>query len=131
MGAVRGAFALIAWYKPGMKMATATITIALAFFTAAPMAQTADLEARIIELEAALDLLQDRIEKLERQQTPSRMSAAEAEAVLRKKQAADACTELLGPAPQFAPVLGTKVNPEFMAYRKKHQACMRENGITQ
>ncbi len=104
------------------------ITIALVLITAAPMAQTTDLESRINELEAALDLLQERIEKLERQQTPPRMSVAEAEAVLRKKQAADACTEQLGPAPQFAPVLGTKVNPEFMAYRKKHQACMRDKG---
>ena len=112
-----------------MKIATTTIGIAMAILAAAPMAQTADLEARINELEAAVDLLQDRIEKLERQQTPPRMSAAEAEAVLRKKQAADACTEQLGPAPQFAPVLGTKVNPEFMAYRKKHQACMREKGV--
>ena len=112
-------------------MATTTIAIALALFSAAPLAQTADLEARINELEAALDLLQDRIEKLERQQTPPRMSPAEAEAVLRKKQAADACTEQLGPAPQFAPVLGTKVNPDFMAYRKKHQACMRDKGVVQ
>ena len=112
-------------------MATTTIAIALAFFSAAPLAQTEDLEARINELEAALDLLQDRIEKLERQQTPPRMSLAEAEAVLRKKQVADACTEQLGPAPQFAPVLGTKVNPEFMSYRKKHQACMRDKGIVQ
>jgi len=114
-----------------MKIATTTIGIALAFFAAAPMAQTTDLEARINEIEAALDLLQTRIEKLEKQQTPPRMSAAEAEAVLRKKQAADACTEKLGPAPQFAPVLGTKVNPEFMAYRKKHQACMRDKGVVQ
>jgi chromosome segregation ATPase len=99
------------------------------FFAATPIAQTADLEVRINELEAALDLLQGRIEKLEQQQTPPRMSVAEAEAVLRKKQAADACTEQLGPASQFAPVLGTKVNPDFMAYRKKHQACMRDKGV--
>ncbi len=112
-----------------MKIVTTIITVALVSFVAAPMAQTADLAARIDELEAALDLLQERIETLEQQQTPPRMSAAEAEAVLRKKQAADACTEQLGPAPQFAPVLGTKVNPDFMAYRKKHQACMREKGV--
>ena len=54
---------------------------------------------------------------------------AEAAAVLRKKQVDDACTEQLGPAPEFAPVLGTKVNPEFMAYMKKHRACVREQGL--
>lgn len=101
----------------------------LVFFCASAMAQSADLEARINELEAALDHLQERIEKLEQGQTPRRMSEAEAAAVLRKKQADDACTEELGPAPEFAPVLGTKVNPEFMAYRKKHRACMREEGV--
>ena len=101
----------------------------LVFFCASAMAQSVDLEERINELEAALDHLQERIEKLEQGQTPRRMSEAEAAAVLRKKQADDACTEELGPAPEFAPVLGTKVNPEFMAYRKKHQACMREEGV--
>ncbi len=131
LGAAHDAFPFIAWYKPGMKIATTVITVALAFFAEAPTAQTADLEARIDALEAALDFLQERIEKLEQQQTPPRMSAAEAEAVLRKKRAADACTEQLGPAPQFAPVLGTKVNPDFMAYRKKHQACMRDKGVVQ
>lgn len=111
-----------------MKVTFTIITIALVLFVATPMAQTRDLESRIDELEAALDHLQERIEKLERQQTPRRMSEAEAEAVLRKKQVADACTEQLGPAPEFAPVLGTKVNPEYMAYLKKHRACMREKG---
>jgi len=101
----------------------------LVFFYASAMAQSVDLEARINELEAALDHLQERIEKLEQGQTPRRMSEAEAAAVLRKKQADDACTEELGPAPEFAPVLGTKVNPEFMAYRKKHRACVREQGV--
>ena len=114
-----------------MKITTTFVATALALFVAAPMAQTADLEARINELEAALDLLQGRIEKLERQQTPPRMSAAQAEAVLRNKQAADACTERLGPAPEFAPVLGTKVNPDFMAYRRRHRECMREKGVVQ
>ena len=101
----------------------------LMLFSGSPMAQTTDLETRIDELEAALDHLQERIERLEQQQTPRRMSEAEAAAVLRKKQADDACTEQLGPAPEFAPVLGTKVNPEFMAYMKKHRACMREEGL--
>ena len=101
----------------------------LVFFCASAMAQDADLEARINELEAALDHLQERIEKLEQGQTPRHMSEAEAAAVLRKKQAGDACTEELGPAPEFAPVLGTKVNPDFMAYRKKHRACMREKEV--
>ncbi len=103
--------------------------MSLVLFSASPMAQTTDLEARIDELEAALDHLQERIERLEQQQTPRRMSEAEAAAVLRKKQADDECTEQLGPAPEFAPVLGTKVNPEFMAYMKKHRACMRETGV--
>jgi hypothetical protein len=56
------------------------------------------------------------------------MSEAEAKAVLKKKQAEEACTQQLGPAPEFAPVLGTKVNPEYMAYLKRHRACMREKG---
>lgn len=94
-----------------------------------PMAQSTDLEARIRELEAALDHLQDRIEKLEQRQTPQRMSEAEAEAVLRKKQAEDECSAQLGPAPEFAPVLSTKVNPEYMAYLKKLRACMRDKGV--
>ncbi len=101
----------------------------LVFFCASAMAQNADHEARINELEAALDHLQERIEKLEQGQTPRRMSEAEAAAVLRKKQPYDACTEELGPAPEFAHDLGTKVNPEFMAYRKKHRACIREKGV--
>jgi TolA-binding protein len=105
------------------------LAIALAFFVATPMAQTTDLEARITELEAALDHLQERIEKLEQQQTPQRMSEAEAEAVLHKKRVEDECTEQLGPAPEFAPVLGTKVNPEYMVYLKKHRACMRDKGV--
>ena len=112
-----------------MKVTPPTGAMLLVFFCASAMAQSADLEARINELEAALDHLQERIEKLEQGQTPRRMSEAEAAAVLRKKQADDACTEELGPAPEFAPVLGTKVNPEFMAYRKKHRACMREKGV--
>ena len=91
-------------------------------------AQSTSLEARIGELEAVLDHLQERIEKLERQQTPTRMSEAEAEAVLRKKQVEDECSAELGPAPEFAPVLGTKVNPEYMVYLKRHRACMREKG---
>ena len=89
-------------------------------------AQSTNFETRINELEAALDHLQERIEKLERRQTPARMSEAEAEAVLRTKRAEDECTAQLGPAPEFAPVLGTKVNPEYMAYLKKHRACVRE-----
>jgi hypothetical protein len=112
-----------------MKVTLPIGAMILVLFCASAMAQTADLEARINELEAALDYLQERIEKLEEQQTPRRMSEAEAAAVLRKKQADDACTEQLGPAPEFAPVLGTKVNPEFMAYMKKHRACMREEGV--
>jgi hypothetical protein len=112
-----------------MKLTHAIATIVLVFFFASAMARTADLEARINELEAAIDLLQGRIEMLERRQTPRRMSEAEAAAVLRKKQVDDACTEELGPAPEFVPVLGTKVNPGFMAYLKKHRACMREKGI--
>ena len=130
-GDAHDASLFLACYKPGMKISITLITIALVLMAAAPMAQTTDLEARIDELEAALDLLQERIEQLEQQQTPPRMSAAEAEAVLREKQAADTCTEQLGPAPQFVPVLGTKVSPEFMAYRKKHQACMRDKGVVQ
>ncbi len=110
---------------------TRTITVLTAFLLlVAPAigAQGASLDARINELEAALDHLQERIEKLERQQTPTRMTEAEAEAVLRRKRMEDECTEQLGPAPEFAPVLGTKVNPEYMAYLKKHRACMREKG---
>ncbi len=114
-----------------MRATITIVTIALVLFAATPMAQTTDLEARVDELEAALGLLRKRMEKLEQQQTPRRNSEAEAEAALRKKQAADACTEQLGPAPGFAPVLGTKVNPEFMAYLKKHRACMRNNGVVQ
>lgn len=110
-------------------MKTRITTLALVLFAASATAQTQDLESRIDELEAALDHLQRRIEKLEQQQTPRRMSEEEAEAVMRKKQAADACTAELGPAPEFAPVLGTKVNPEYMAYLKEHRACMRELGI--
>ncbi len=117
------------WRKLGMKITATIVTMILVLFCASPMAQTADLEARINELEAAFDYLQERIEKLERQQTPRRMSEAEAAAVLRKKQADDACTEQLGPAPEFAPVLGTKVNPAFMAYMKEHRACVREKGV--
>ena len=112
-----------------MKLTPAIATIVLVFLFASARAQTADLEAHINELEAAIDLLQERIEKLERQQTPRRMSEAEAAAVLRKKQVDDACTEELGPAPEFVPVLGTKVNPAFMTYLKKHRACVREKGI--
>ena len=112
-----------------MKITPSIVTMVLVLFSASPMAQTTGLEARIDELEAALDHLQERIERLEQQQTPRRMSEAEAAAVLRKKQADDACTEQLGPAPEFAPVLGTKVNPEFMAYMKKHRACTREKGL--
>ena len=122
-----------------MRATITIVTIALMLFAATPMAQTTDLEARVDELEAALGLLRKRMEKLEQQQTPRRNSEAEAEAALRKnqaaeaelrkKQAADACTEQLGPAPGFAPVLGTKVNPEFMAYMKKHRACMRDKGV--
>jgi len=103
--------------------------LALLLLTASATAQTRDLESRIDELEAALDLLQRRIEKLEQQQTPRRMSAEEAEAVLRKKQAEDACAAELGPAPEFAPVLGTKVNPEYMTYLRELRACMRNRGV--
>jgi TolA-binding protein len=109
-----------------MKATISIATLILALHSAVAAAQGTDLEARINELEAALDHLQERIEKLEQRQTPHRMSEAEAQAVLRKKQAEAACTRQLGPAPEFAPVLGTKVNPEYMAYLKKHRACMRE-----
>ncbi len=112
-----------------MKITPTIVTMVLVLFPASPMAQNTGLEARIDELEAALDHLQERIERLEQQQTPRRMSEAEAAAVLRRKQADDACTEQLGPAPEFAPVLGTKVNPEFLAYMKKHRACTREQGL--
>ena len=112
-----------------MKFTPAIVAIILLAAFATPLAQTTDLEARIIELEAALDHLQERIEKLEQQQTPQRMSEAEAEAVLHKKRVEDECTEQLGPAPEFAPVLGTKVNPDYMVYLKKHRACMRDKGV--
>ena len=108
-----------------MKYATTALTISLLLLAPALGARSADLEARINALEAALDHLQDRIEQLEKQQTPSRMSEAEAEAVLRKKQLKEQCAAQLGPAPEFAPVLGTKVNPDYMAYLKKHRACVR------
>ena len=109
-----------------MKFTTTVLTMSLLLVAPSLGAQSVDLEVRINELEAALDHLQERIEKLEMQQTLPRMSEAEAEAVLRKKQAEDECTEQLGPAPEFAPVLGTKVNPEYMAYLKKHRACVRD-----
>lgn len=109
-----------------MKCAILITTIVLALHGSGSTAQGNDLEARIDELEAALDHLQDRIERLEEQQAPRRVSEAEAEAVLKKKQTEDECTAELGPAPEFAPVLGTKVNPEFMTYLKEHRACMRE-----
>ena len=112
-----------------MKLAITVFVMSLLFIVPPLGAQGTTLEARINELEAALDHLQERIEKLERQQTPPRMSEAEAEAVLRKKRVEDACTEQLGPAPEFAPVLGTKVNPEYMVYLKKHRACMRDKGV--
>ena len=112
--------------RSNMKFTTTVITMSLLLVVPSLGAQSADLEARINELEAVLDHLQERIEKLEMQQTLPRMSEAEAEAVLRKKQAEDECTEQLGPAPEFAPVLGTKVNPEYMAYLKKHRACVRD-----
>ncbi len=109
-----------------MTYATTAVTVFLLLLAPALGARGADLEARINELEAALDYLQERIEQLERQQTPPRMSEAEAEAVLRTKQAKEQCTARLGTAPEFAPLLGTKVNPEYMAYLKKHRACVRE-----
>lgn len=112
-----------------MKSTTIIIALALTLYGAATLAQGNDLEARINELEAALDLLQDRIEKLEQQQVPHRISEAEAEAVLRKKQAEEECSARLGPAPEFAPVLGTKVNPEYMVYLKKLRKCMRDKGV--
>ena len=112
-----------------MKFTTAVLMMSAFLVVPTLGAQSTTLEARINELEAALDHLQGRIEKLERQQTPPRMSAAEAEAVLHKKRVEDECTEQLGPAPEFAPVLGTKVNPEYMKYLKKHRACMRDKGV--
>jgi TolA-binding protein len=112
-----------------MKTVITLVVVSLALFAAASRAQSADLEARVTELEAAIDLLQERIEKLEQQQTPRRMSEAEAQAVLRKKQAEEECSAQLGPAPEFAPVLGTKVNPEYMVYLKKLRACMRNKGV--
>ena len=108
---------------------TIAVLTALLWLVTPPLgAQSTNLEARINDLEAALDHLQGRIEKLEQQQTPTRMSEEEAQAVLRNKQAEDECTEQLGPAPEFVPVLGTKVNPEYMAYLKKHRACVRDKG---
>jgi len=112
-----------------MKRVLSITTIVLALYGSGPMAQGNDLEARIDELEAALDHLQVRIERLEEQQAPRRVSEAEAEAVLKNKEAEDECTAELGPAPEFAPVLGTKVNPAFMEYLKKHRACMRNKGV--
>ena len=111
------------------KLTAALFATALALLVQSVHAQSYDLERRVEELEAALDHLQERIEKLEQQQSPRRISAEEAEAVLRKEQASAACTEQLGPAPEFAPVLGTKVNPDYIAYLKRHRACMREKGI--
>jgi TolA-binding protein len=112
-----------------MKCASLITAVVLALCGSQATAQGNDLEARIDELEAALDHLQGRIERLEEQQAPRRVSEAEAEAVLKKKQAEEECTAELGPAPEFAPVLGTKVNPEFMTYLKKHRACMRDKGV--
>lgn len=112
-----------------MRTTTALFGLILGILPGASIAQGADLESRIQELEAALDHLQERIERLEQQQAPRRISAEEAEAVLRKNQASEACTEQLGPAPEFAPVLGTKVNTEYIAYLKRHRACMREKGV--
>jgi TolA-binding protein len=112
-----------------MKCASLITAIVLALYGSQATAQGNDLEARIDELEAALDHLQGRIERLEEQQAPRRVSEAEAEAILKKKQAEEECTAELGPAPEFAPVLGTKVNPDFMAYLKEHRACMRDKGV--
>lgn len=112
-----------------MRIATPMVAVFLVALAPALMAQSRDLESRIEELEAALDHLQERIERLEQQQTPKRISEEEAAAIVRKKQVSDACTEQLGPAPEFAPVLGTKVNPEYITYLKKHRRCLRENGI--
>jgi len=108
---------------------SALAAIVLVLTVRSGLAQSGDLERRVQELEAALDYLQERIERLEQQQTPKRISAEEAEAILRKEQASEACTAELGPAPEFAPVLGTKVNPEYIGYLKRHRACMREKGI--
>ena len=121
----------LTWCRSTMKFGISAVTIVLALLVSTARAQTSDLESRINELEAALDHLQERIERLERQQTPPHMSEKQAAAVLRKKEAADACTEQLGPAPEFAPVLGTKVNPAYMTYLKKHRACVREKGVEQ
>lgn len=112
-----------------LRITTALAAIVLALGFRPGIAQSDDLELRVQELEAAVDLLQERIERLEQQQSPRHISAEEAEAVLRKERASQACTEQLGPAPEFAPVLGTKVNPEYIAYLKRHRACMREKGI--
>jgi uncharacterized small protein (DUF1192 family) len=112
-----------------MRKTTTTITFALVVLGTTAMAQTGDLESRIDELEAAVDLLQDRIERLEQQQAPRRISEEEAEAILRKKKVSEACTEELGPSPEFAPVLGTKVNTEYISYLKRHRACMRDRGV--
>lgn len=112
-----------------MRIAMLIAAIVLSLQVTQSSAQANDLEARINELEAALDHLQERIERLEREQAPRPLSAAEAEAVLRKKRAEEECGAELGPAPEFAPVLGTKVNPEFMSYHKRLRACMREKGV--
>ena len=112
-----------------MRLATTITTIAFVMFATTTMAQSRDYESRIQELEAAIDLLQDRIERLEEQQAPRRISEQEAEAVMRKKEVSDACTEELGPVPDFAPVLGTKVSTQYIAYLKQHRACMRDKGV--
>lgn len=103
--------------------------VVLALCTGIALAQGNDLESRVEELEAAIDLLQDRIDRLEQQQTPRRVTEEEAQAVLHRKQVEQECAAGLGPAPEFAPVLGTKVNPEYVAYNKKLRACMREKGV--
>lgn len=112
-----------------MRITPTLIAMVLMMFAPTLPAQSRSLESRIQELEAAVDFLQDRIERLEQQQTPRRISEEEAEAILRKKQASEACTAELGPAPDFAPVLGTKVNTEYIAYLKKHRRCMRDKGV--
>jgi hypothetical protein len=71
------------------------IAVALVFFVAAPMAQTTDLESRIDELEAALDLLQERIEKLEQHERGrSRSGAAQEAGGRRVYRAARASTAI-------------------------------------
>ena len=114
-----------------MRITIASVTFALVLEPLDTFLQKVESRLDLVDTRLEIRALRHRRRGEKHQQTPRRMSEAEAEAVLRNKQAADACTEKLGPTPGFAPVLGTKVNPEFMAYLKKHRACMRDKGVVQ